>query len=39
VSTVNGGIVGIVNSLTTELAPIRVNGIHPASSATALLGR
>jgi len=29
VSTVNGGIVGIVNSLTTELAPIRVNAIHP----------
>jgi len=29
VSTVNGGIVGIVNSLATELAPIRVNGIHP----------
>jgi NAD(P)-dependent dehydrogenase (short-subunit alcohol dehydrogenase family) len=29
VSTVNGGIVGIVNSLATELAPIRVNAIHP----------
>lgn len=29
VSTVNGGIIGIVNSLTTELAPTRVNAIHP----------
>jgi NAD(P)-dependent dehydrogenase (short-subunit alcohol dehydrogenase family) len=29
VSTVNGGVVGIVNSLTTELAPVRVNAIHP----------
>jgi NAD(P)-dependent dehydrogenase (short-subunit alcohol dehydrogenase family) len=29
VSTVNGGIVGIVNSLSTELAPVRVNAIHP----------
>jgi NAD(P)-dependent dehydrogenase (short-subunit alcohol dehydrogenase family) len=29
VSTVNGGIIGIVNSLATELAPTRVNGIHP----------
>ena len=29
VSTVNGGIVGLVNSLTTELAPVRVNAIHP----------
>jgi NAD(P)-dependent dehydrogenase (short-subunit alcohol dehydrogenase family) len=29
VSTVNGGVMGIVNSLTTELAPIRVNAIHP----------
>jgi len=29
VSTVNGGIVGIVHSLATELAPIRVNAIHP----------
>lgn len=28
-STVNGGVVGIVNSLTTELAPVRVNAIHP----------
>ena len=29
VSTVNGGVVGIVHSLATELAPIRVNAIHP----------
>jgi NAD(P)-dependent dehydrogenase (short-subunit alcohol dehydrogenase family) len=29
VSTVNGGVIGIVNSLTTELAPIRVNAVHP----------
>jgi NAD(P)-dependent dehydrogenase (short-subunit alcohol dehydrogenase family) len=29
VSTVNGGVIGIVHSLTTELAPIRVNAIHP----------
>ncbi|HLT11233.1 MAG TPA: SDR family oxidoreductase [Micromonosporaceae bacterium] len=29
VSTVNGGVIGLVHSLATELAPIRVNGIHP----------
>ncbi|MGH3733137.1 MAG: SDR family NAD(P)-dependent oxidoreductase [Acidimicrobiales bacterium] len=29
VSTVNGGVVGIVHSLAYELAPIRVNAIHP----------
>lgn len=29
VSTVNGGIVGLVRTLTVELAPIRVNSIHP----------
>jgi NAD(P)-dependent dehydrogenase (short-subunit alcohol dehydrogenase family) len=29
VSTVNGGVVGMVNSLVVELAPIRVNAIHP----------
>jgi NAD(P)-dependent dehydrogenase (short-subunit alcohol dehydrogenase family) len=29
VSTVNGGIVGLVHSLAAQLAPIRVNGIHP----------
>jgi NAD(P)-dependent dehydrogenase (short-subunit alcohol dehydrogenase family) len=29
VSTVNGGIVGLVNSLATELAPVRINAIHP----------
>ena len=29
VSTVNGGIVGLVHSLVTELAPVRVNAIHP----------
>ena len=29
VATVNGGVVGMVNALATELAPIRVNAIHP----------
>jgi NAD(P)-dependent dehydrogenase (short-subunit alcohol dehydrogenase family) len=29
VSTVNGGIVGMVRTLATELAPIRINAIHP----------
>lgn len=29
VSTVNGGVVGLVNSLTTQLAPVRINAIHP----------
>jgi NAD(P)-dependent dehydrogenase (short-subunit alcohol dehydrogenase family) len=29
VSTVNGGVVGLVNSLTAELAPVRINAIHP----------
>jgi len=29
VSTVNAGVVGLVHSLASELAPIRVNGIHP----------
>lgn len=29
VSTVNGGVIGLVNTLACELAPIRVNGIHP----------
>jgi NAD(P)-dependent dehydrogenase (short-subunit alcohol dehydrogenase family) len=29
VSTVNGGVVGMVNTLATELAPVRVNAIHP----------
>jgi NAD(P)-dependent dehydrogenase (short-subunit alcohol dehydrogenase family) len=29
VSTVNGGISGLVHSLAWELAPIRVNAIHP----------
>lgn len=29
VSTVNGGIVGLVHTLAVELAPIRVNAIHP----------
>jgi NAD(P)-dependent dehydrogenase (short-subunit alcohol dehydrogenase family) len=30
VSTVNGGIMGMVHTLGVELAPIRVNAIHPA---------
>jgi NAD(P)-dependent dehydrogenase (short-subunit alcohol dehydrogenase family) len=29
VSTVNGGITGMVTTLATELAPVRVNAIHP----------
>jgi NAD(P)-dependent dehydrogenase (short-subunit alcohol dehydrogenase family) len=29
VSTVNGAVVGMVNALVRELAPIRVNAIHP----------
>jgi NAD(P)-dependent dehydrogenase (short-subunit alcohol dehydrogenase family) len=29
VSTVNGGVVGMVNSMVTELKPIRVNALHP----------
>lgn len=29
VSTVNGGVVGMVRTLATELAPIRVNSLHP----------
>jgi NAD(P)-dependent dehydrogenase (short-subunit alcohol dehydrogenase family) len=26
---VNGGVVGLVNTLAVELAPVRVNAIHP----------
>jgi len=29
VSTVNGGISGMMHSLATEIAPVRVNAIHP----------
>lgn len=29
VSTINGGVTGMVNTLALELAPIRVNAIHP----------
>jgi NAD(P)-dependent dehydrogenase (short-subunit alcohol dehydrogenase family) len=29
VSTVNGGVMGMVNTLAVELAPIRVNALHP----------
>jgi NAD(P)-dependent dehydrogenase (short-subunit alcohol dehydrogenase family) len=29
VSTVNGGVMGLINTLAVELAPIRVNAIHP----------
>jgi NAD(P)-dependent dehydrogenase (short-subunit alcohol dehydrogenase family) len=29
VSTVNGGVIGMVNALALELAPIRINAIHP----------
>ncbi|NED94151.1 SDR family oxidoreductase [Phytoactinopolyspora alkaliphila] len=30
VSTVNGGVIGMVHTLAAELAPIRVNAVHPA---------
>ncbi len=29
VSTINGGVTGLVHTLAVELAPIRVNAIHP----------
>lgn len=29
VSTVNGGVTGLVHSLASELAPVRVNAVHP----------
>jgi NAD(P)-dependent dehydrogenase (short-subunit alcohol dehydrogenase family) len=29
ISTVNGGVTGLVRTLATELAPVRVNAIHP----------
>ncbi len=29
VSTVNGGVLGMVRTMAVELAPIRVNGLHP----------
>ena len=29
VSTINGGVIGMVHTLAVELAPIRVNAIHP----------
>jgi NAD(P)-dependent dehydrogenase (short-subunit alcohol dehydrogenase family) len=29
VSTVNGGVTGLVHTLATELAPLRVNALHP----------
>jgi NAD(P)-dependent dehydrogenase (short-subunit alcohol dehydrogenase family) len=29
VSTVNGGVTGLVHSLAVELAPVRCNAIHP----------
>ena len=28
-STINGGVEGLVNTLAHELAPIRVNALHP----------
>jgi NAD(P)-dependent dehydrogenase (short-subunit alcohol dehydrogenase family) len=30
VTTVNGGVTGLVRTLVIELAPIRVNAMHPA---------
>ena len=29
VSTVNGGVMGLVHTLASELAPVRVNAVHP----------
>ena len=29
VSTVNGGVVGLVHSLACEMAPVRINAVHP----------
>lgn len=29
VSTINGGVMGMVNTMAMELAPVRVNAIHP----------
>jgi NAD(P)-dependent dehydrogenase (short-subunit alcohol dehydrogenase family) len=29
ITTVNGGVTGLVRTLAVELAPVRVNGIHP----------
>ncbi len=29
ISSINGGVVGLVHTLAGELAPIRVNGVHP----------
>jgi NAD(P)-dependent dehydrogenase (short-subunit alcohol dehydrogenase family) len=29
ITTVNGGVVGLVHTLAVQLAPVRVNGIHP----------
>lgn len=29
ISTVNGGVIGMVRTLSVELAPVRVNSIHP----------
>jgi NAD(P)-dependent dehydrogenase (short-subunit alcohol dehydrogenase family) len=29
VSTINGGVVGLVHTLATELPPVRINAIHP----------
>ena len=28
-TTVNGGVTGLVHTLAVQLAPIRVNGLHP----------
>ena len=30
VTTVNGGVTSLVNTLVTELAPVRINAVHPA---------
>ena len=29
ITTVNGGVMGMVHTMAAELAPIRVNGLHP----------
>lgn len=38
VATVNAGVTGLVRTLAVELAPIRVNAVHPGWSATARTG-
>ena len=39
VTTVNGGVMGLVHTLAVQLAPIRVNALHPGIAATRPNGR